>query len=142
RSRYGLGPNDQRAIDLASAEYFHREATANESAIPKRLRAHLGTGFERLRQPVQVHHGELAVVRIGEPLQLGHAALQRHLAALEPGLGLMPGLEALRPAARRLALAGGLAPADPLARPARSVVRLQVMELHPLSSTSSTRTRW
>src|SRR5438093_169143 len=96
--------------------------------------------LEGLSQGLHVHHRVLDPVSIGEALQLGNASLERHLAALEPQLGVVAGAVALGPPARRLSLAGGPAPAHPPPPPGGTGSGTEVMELH--RATSSTFTRW
>src|SRR6266487_3840380 len=90
--------------------------------------------------PVEVHHRPGDLVRAVEAPQLGHAALERHLAALEADAHVAPGVGALGAPAGGLTLSRGLtaALADALGPGAGSGT--QVMQLH--SGTSSTFTRW
>src|SRR5207244_4312089 len=120
RGGHRLGPNRERAVDLASPEHLHGLTLADHAALQERGRRDFLARLEPGAQGVQVDHGELHPVRVREPLQLGHAALQRHLAALEAELRVVPGAPALRAAARRLPLTGGPAPAHALAGPGRT----------------------
>src|SRR6266545_7232268 len=139
RRREGVRPHLQRDRDLAAAEHLHRRALAGEALADHRLRVDAA-----LRQgggePLHVHHRPAHLVRVGEAPQLGHAPLQRHLAALEADTHPASGAGALGAPAGGLALAGGLAPA--LAGPGggRTGCRAQMMQLH--SFTSSTSIRW
>src|SRR6266540_3491747 len=146
-----VGLDGQGPSDVASGQHFHRP-----SAVDQAARQHGGgidlTTLERLGQRLHIHHRVLDPVAVGEALQLGQATLERHLAALEPQLGVVAGAVPLGPPARRLALAGGPAPADaPL--PLRGTGSgTEMMELHPFSclplfaerplDVSSTFTRW
>src|SRR5919201_1248625 len=95
-------PNDERRRDVAPPEHLDRPALVHEP-----VRVH-GRGIdvalpEHLLQLLDVHHRVFDAVRVREALQLRHTPLERHLAALEPELGVVPGEQPLGPAARGLA---------------------------------------
>src|SRR5690606_19046911 len=89
-------------------------------------------GIEGRLDLVEVHHGVLRPEDVREAA-LGHAAMERHLAALEAALVRIARarLRALVAAARRLAVARPGAPADALLRelgPARGLEIIQRSE--------------
>src|SRR5205823_10387347 len=118
------------------------------------FRGHFAALGVQRGQPAGVDHlvGGLEP-QVGEAGKLRHPAVQRHLATLETGRHLGPGLGALGAPAGRLAL-GCLSPADPGARLVRAGRRAQVVEpqAEPAGrrlslachgqSTSSTVTKW
>src|SRR5215216_2486099 len=138
--REGVGPHLKGHRDLAGAEDLDRGALAGQAGRDQPVGVDPAALGERGLEPVQVDHRPVDLVGVGEPAQLGHAALERHLAALEADPDLRPGVGALGAPAGRLALARGRA--APLAHPVPGGPgsRAQVMQLH--SSTSSTSTRW
>src|SRR5439155_18708245 len=100
----------------------------------------LGARIEGGPEPLHIDDGVLLPGGVAEPLQLGDPALQGHLPALEPQLWVVPRTPALGAPAGGLALPGRAASPHAPARLLRPLRRLQVVELH--SVTSSTRTRW
>src|SRR5829696_5012891 len=138
--REGVCPDLQRHRHLAVAEHLDRGVLAGQAGRDQAGGVDPAALGEGGLEPVQVDHRPLDLVGVGEPAQLGDAALERHLAALEPDPDLRPGLGALGAPAGRLALAGRRT--TPLAGPVLGGPgrRAQVMQLH--SSTSSTSTRW
>src|SRR5207244_3413178 len=133
----GMGAHPEGAGELAPAEHLD-EALVDEPGLPERLRRHLVAG-EAL-EGVEVDDRVLDPEGVLEPLQLGHAAGQRHLAALEAGADSVAGALALHAPARGLAALARDASPDPPLRSSRSGRRLQLVDLHPC--TSSTATRW
>src|SRR5512132_4564158 len=140
RDREGVRPHLEGHRDLALAEDLDRGALAGQAGRDQPVGVDAAALGERRLEPVQVDHRPVDLVGADEPAQLGHAALERHLAALEADPDLLAGLGALGAPAGRLAFAGGRA--SPLAHPVPGGPggRAQVMQLH--SSTSSTSTRW
>src|SRR5207249_972876 len=100
--------------DLAAAEHLDRFVRAlHEPVFPQQLRRDHGASVEPRLDRVEVHDLVLDPERIVEAA-LGHAPVQRHLAALEPTLVMKARsrLRALVPAPGRLAVARALAAAD------------------------------
>src|SRR5581483_6491384 len=151
--RESVRPHHQRAVELATSEHLDRPALPDQPVGEQRLRVDL-PALEHPGQRLDVHHRVLDPVAVGKALQLGDAALQRHLAALEPELGVVAGAVALGASPSGLAARAGSAATDPLAVLPRPLGRAEVMELHvcspfsrprcfaPPSGTSSTFTRW
>src|SRR4249919_721473 len=137
----------ERLVDLAARQDLDRPTLADEAVLEQGLRVDLA--LEHLAERAHVHDGLLDAVRVREALELGHAALERHLATLEPRLRVVARAPALGAPAR------GLAPRAVLLGALRG---LEVMQLHddvlprlrlvappsslPSPGTSSTRTRW
>src|SRR6185295_15451857 len=93
-----------------------------------------------LGQELDVHHRIRIAVRVGEPLELGDAALQRDLPALEAGRDVLARPGPFHAATGRLSPDAGTSATNPFAILRRALGGMQVMELHP--SNSSTSTRW
>src|SRR5688500_16901881 len=137
RGAEAVGAYRELLADLAAGEDLDRVGALGQALLAQGLRRHLGPRVEallkvgevdRLRGRAEVLEGHrLLHVR---PAQLAHPHVDRVLAALVArlALGAGPLPVALVPAARGLAQAGALAAADPLARPARAGLRLQVVE--------------
>src|SRR5262245_42051262 len=136
------GDRDLRR-EHALAEQPHPVARlAGEARRLQRRRIHRLSGIEppgidrRLQAP-EIDLVETERVRLGEAA-LGQPAIDRHLPALEAGLGAArPGRLALAAAPRRLAEAGADAAADPLARMAGARFVRNAVELHGLRSVLS-----
>src|SRR5688500_7378768 len=79
-----MGADGERLGEVAVAEHLHAvEGLLDHPALQEDLRRHDGAGVEDL-EGADVDLRELLLeARVGEPA-LGHAAVQRHLAALEP----------------------------------------------------------
>src|SRR6185295_971871 len=86
-----------------------------------------------------VDDGELGLAAVGQEASLGQPSVERHLAALEPrpDAAAGPRLLALVALARRLAVAGARAAADPLALLGRSRRRPQILDSHDFASLRS-----
>src|SRR6266498_3507498 len=140
RGRKSMRPDLQGDRQLAVPEDLHGGALAGQARLDQGVRVDATALGEGGGEPVEVHHRPGDLVRAVEAPQLGHAALERHLAALEADAHVAPGVGALGAPAGGLALARGLAAAlaDALGPGAGSGT--QVMQLH--SGTSSTFTRW
>src|SRR6266498_1366901 len=123
RGRESVGPNLQGNRQLTVPEDLHGGALAGQTGLDQRVRVDATALGEGGGQPVEVHDRPGDLVRAVEAPQLGHAALERHLAALEADAHVRPGVGAL-----------GAPPGPGAGR------GTQVMQLH--SGTSSTFTRW
>src|SRR5581483_2293619 len=110
----------------------------NEPVGEQRLRVDLPR-LEHSGQRLDVHDGVLDPVAVGEALQLGDAALERHLPSLEAGLGVVAGPVALGASSRGLAAGPRPPAADPLAVLAGTFGRSKVMQLHSRPSPSRAR---
>src|SRR2546426_5249457 len=108
-------PDGQGLVQLAFPQDLHRGALPGHASAPEQLGRDLRAPLEGIGQAPHVHHGPRHSVGVGEPLQLGNPALERHLAALEAGLGVVAGSPAPGAPARRLSLASGPASAPPAA---------------------------
>src|SRR5437867_7289688 len=139
-------PHGQGLVQLALPQDLHRGALPGHASAPEQLGRDLRAPLEGFGQAPHVHHGPRHSVGVGEPLQLGNPALERHLAALEAGLGVVAGSVAFGASAGRLSLSSGLASTQPASRANRSLGRAQVVDLHGASPstfwTFSTLTRW
>src|SRR3954454_18167945 len=135
----GLRAHRELGRKLPAPEDLDGPALADEAGLEHRPGIRLAVR-ERLRQPVHVHDRVLDAVGVAEALELRHPADQRDLAALESELRVVAGEVALRSAAGGLSFSGSLAAADARARRVRTLRGPEVMELHP--DTSSTSTRW
>src|SRR6266542_586809 len=143
RGRDSVHPDGQGLVQLALPQDLHRGPLPDHAPVPEQLGRDLGAAFEGFGEAPHVHHGPRHAVGVGEPLQLGNAALERHLAALEAGLGIVAGSVALGAPAGRLPLPGGLSSTQPASRANGSLGGAQVVDLHVASpSTSATLTRW
>src|SRR5262245_26227981 len=80
----GVGLDGQRLGQLALTEDLDRPAAPHQTVLGERCRIDRRAGFERRVDAAQVDDTELAPEQVAEAA-LGQAALQRHLAALEPG---------------------------------------------------------
>src|SRR6266567_5470236 len=140
RGRKSMRPDLQGDRQLAVPEDLHGGALAGQARLDQGVRVDATALGEGGGEPVEVHHRPGDLVRAVEAPQLGHAALERHLAALEADAHVAPGVGALGAPAGGLTLSRGLtaALADALGPGAGSGT--QVMQLH--SGTSSTFTRW
>src|SRR5919201_499343 len=141
RAGDGVSANGQGLVQRAVAQDLHRTRGGDHALGSEQFRRDLGPRVEGLAQSAHVHHRPQGAVRVAEALELGDAALEGHLSALEPGLRIVPGPVALGAAACGLALPRGLAPAEPSARADGSLGRPKVVDLHPSPPTSSTLTR-
>src|ERR1700730_6317703 len=94
-------------------------------------------GREAGGEVLHVDHGVLGLPAMGKEPALGQTPVERHLAALEAGARAptRPGVEALVTLARRLAGAGGRAPAEALALLGRALGRPQIFQSHFAVST-------
>src|SRR6266542_368093 len=70
-------------VQLALPQHLHRGALPDHAPVPEQLGRDLGATFEGFGEAPHVHHGPRHAIGVGEPFQLGNAALERHLAALE-----------------------------------------------------------
>src|SRR5512132_245137 len=104
-----LDPDTDR--DVAAAEHLDRGVLAGQAEGHEAVGVDLAPVGQGLGQAVEVDHRPLDPVAGREALELGDAALERELAALEADADLGAGLGALGAPAGRLALAGRLAPA-------------------------------
>src|SRR6266536_6262747 len=123
-------------IELTSGQHLHRLPFSSQPVCVERLGRDL-TALEVCAEDLDVHGGVLDAVGVREALQLGHPALQRHLAALEARRNVLAGACPLRAPARGLASDAGPSSPDPLAIGLCALGRMQMMELHPTSSTST-----
>src|SRR6266540_357261 len=140
RGRESVGPNLQGDRQLAVPEDLDRGALAGQTGLDQTLRVDATALGEGGAEPVEVHHRPGDLVGGVEAPQLGHAALERHLATLEADSHFPSGVRALGAPAGGLALARGLAAALADAVGPGTGRGTQVMQLH--SGTSSTFTRW
>src|SRR3972149_4975969 len=123
--------NHRRLRDVAAREDLDLALAADEPALAQQLGGDFGARIEACRQRVEVHHLVLDAKRVVEPA-LRHAAVQRHLAALEPAL-VLEARARLRPlvaAAGLRALAGALTTADALLPVLGALGRLEITEIH------------
>src|SRR5215471_13807460 len=123
--------NRQLLRDVAAREHLDAARARDEPVRAQQLRCHFSPGVELLRDRVEVHHLVLDAERVVEPA-LRHAAVQRHLAALEPALVLeaRTRFRALVSTAGGLAVAGSLAAADALLRMRRALRRTKIAQIH------------
>src|SRR4029453_9184666 len=121
----------QRLADVAARQHFHPHVALHQPALAEQLRRHLDVAVEALGERIEVHHLVFLTERIVESA-LGHAPVQRHLAALEPALLLPAGprLRALVAARRRLAVARPVAAPDALLRVLGPLGRPQIAQTH------------
>src|SRR3972149_5823843 len=136
RSRERVRADDERLAELAAGQPLDRFSLAHQAMREHRRRVDLAA-VEDLTERLDVHGRVLDPVGILEALELRHAALQRHLAALETQLGLVASLVPLGATAGGLALAGGLSSADAPAAALRALGGPEMVELHSTSSTST-----
>src|SRR4051794_20373454 len=124
-------PYRERLGDVAAGEHLDVAALADEPVLAQQLRRDLGAGVEPLGDRIEVHHLVLDAERIVEPA-LRHAAVERHLTALESALVLEPGtrLGALVSAAGGLAVTRPLPAADALLRVLGALRRTQIAQIH------------
>jgi hypothetical protein len=126
RDLLGRRPLNLCACTVSALSMSPRPSTLTGGGPAHRPRSRSSSGvttvarLEPLGELVEVHHGVLDAERVVEPA-LGHAPVQRHLAALEPALELeaRARLRALVAAPGRLAVARPLAAADALAAASR-----------------------
>src|SRR6266511_4900898 len=99
--------------DVAATQNLDDPRARDEAVLPQQLRRHVGARLEPVHQRVEVDHLVFDAAVIVEAA-LRHAAVERHLAALEAALVLeaRTGLSPLVAAPRGLAVAGSLAAAD------------------------------
>src|SRR3989338_6595895 len=103
--------NGQRFADLAAREDLHPGVGArHQPALAQQVRRHHHAGAKERAERIEVDDLVLHAKRVVEAA-LGHAPVQRHLAALETALALeaRARLRALVSAPGRLPLAGSLA---------------------------------
>src|SRR2546426_2695448 len=129
----------ERVVDIAAREHLYGPALAREPVRVERFGRDLPLGVV-LAEHLDVHHGVFDPVWVGEPFQLRHPALQRHLTALEPGRDVLASAGSLRAASGGLAAGPGPSAPDALSLFRRALCGTQMMELHH-ASTSSTSTR-
>src|SRR5262245_2011858 len=140
RGRECVRPNLQGDRQLAAPEHLDGGALAGQARLDQPFGVDAAALGEGGGEPVEVHHRPDDLVGPVEAPQLGHAALERHLAALEADAHVRPGVGALGAPAGGLALARGFATALADAIGPGAGRGTQVMQLH--SGTSSTFTRW
>src|ERR1035437_1411091 len=122
-------PNRQRLADLAAGEHLERaHGPLHEAALAQELRRHDRAGLEPRAERVEVHDVVLDAERVVEAA-LGHAPVQRHLAAFEPALVVKARarFRALVAAPGRLAVARALAAPDALLRMFHALGRAEIM---------------
>src|SRR3954453_423980 len=131
-----VGLDGEALRQLAAAEDLHQPALGHEAPGPQGRRVDLAAGVEGLER-FEVHDVVLHPERVVEALRLRRATVQRRLATLEPGLdpGTRAGVLTLRTAPGGLAALAADATGDALRRLARAGGRLQIMDLHAISST-------
>src|SRR4029077_5940327 len=145
---------DRRARTLGDADALERHRLLDLTREHHLGALRAGRHHARLEEHRQVDDavelGELGQAHLGAralhgraEADLGHPALQRHLAALEADLvvAALAGALALGAAAAGLALAGGGATADAQARTPRSRCWFECVQSHRFQAPSSTRSR-
>src|SRR5215213_1578849 len=128
----------QRLGELAPTEDLHQAALGHEAVRAQNAGVDLVAGVERF-QGVEVHHDVLDAERVLEALGLRRTAVQRRLATLEPGRDVVAGALALGTPAGGLAALAGDAAADATPRGLGPGRRLQIVDLHALTSSTVTR---
>src|SRR5690606_10209899 len=135
--------DSQRLGDLPTTEHLDgRPAAADDAALAQQVGRDRRSGVEHLGQRIEIDHGVFDAERVLEPA-LGQPAMQRHLAALEAALGLVPRarLRALVTARRRLAMTRSRAPAHALLGVLGAARWAQVVQRHVAYSSMRTRCR-
>src|SRR5437764_4135947 len=133
----GVGLHLQGSGQLAPAQDLHQPLLGHQALGAQRVRGHL-VAIEGL-EGVEVDHRVLDAEGILETLELGHAAGQRHLAALEPDGHCAAGGLALHAPTRGLAALAGDAAADAATGLGGPLRRLQIVNFHLPTSSTSTR---
>src|SRR5262249_8058888 len=112
-------------------EDLHGPGPADQPVLAEQFRRDVGARLEPLGDRVEVDHVVFDAEVIVEPA-LGHATVQRHLAAFEPALVLeaRARLCALVAAPRGLAVARALAAPDALLRVLGAFWWTQIAEIH------------
>src|SRR5215472_5267610 len=129
RGGEGMRADSQPAYRLTRSQHLDPLAATDRAARGKVVRRHVATVGIQSGETVQVDYliGRLEP-RVGETLELGQPAVQRHLTALKRRRDVGPRLAALGAAPGGLAL-GGIAATDPRLRGVSAGRRAQVMNL-------------